>query len=398
MERLFEVFRQRLAQTNTDFVRSQMEATEWEARLVGIRGARGVGKTTLLLQHIKLHRNAFDGSTLYASLDNIWFSDHRLYDLASDFAKRDGRYLYLDEVHKYPNWAQELKNIYDDLPTLNVVFTGSSMLEILNARADLSRRAAVYDMQGFSFREYLNRNLGLSLPKAMLSDILEHHVELAASILERVKVLAHFDNYLKYGYYPFYNDMPSLYYSRINEVTDLIIDIEFPQLRGVDPAYLPKIKQLLYVISESAPFTPNITKLGERIGLTRNSLLLYVAALHDSRLTYSAQKSAFGLTRLQKPDKIYLENTNLMFALAETVPNAGNVRETFFANQLRHSHRVNIAEQGDFLIDGRYTFEIGGGKKGNRQIEDLPDAYIAADNMEYGLRNKVPLWLFGLLY
>lgn len=398
MERLFEVFRQRLAQTNTDFVRSQMEVIEWESRLVGIKGARGVGKTTLLLQHIKLFRNAFDSFTLYASLDNIWFSDHRLYDLASDFAKRGGRYLYLDEVHKYPNWAQELKNIYDDLPTLNVVFTGSSMLEILNARADLSRRAAIYEMQGFSFREYLNRNLGLSLPKATLSDILEHHGELSSSILAQVKVLAHFDGYLRHGYYPFYNEMPSLYYSRINEVADMIIDIEFPQLRGVDPAYLPKIKQLLYVISESAPFTPNITKLGERIGLTRNSLLLYIAALHDSRLTYSAQKSAFGLTRLQKPDKIYMENTNLMFALADTAPNAGNVRETFFANQLRHSHRVNIAERGDFLIDGRYTFEVGGEKKGNRQIEDLPDAYIAADNMEYGLGNKIPLWLFGFLY
>lgn len=193
-------------------------------------------------------------------------------------------------------------------------------------------------------------------------------------------------------------EMPSLYYSQINEVTDLVIDIEFPQLRGVDPAYLPKIKQLLYVISESAPFTPNITKLGERIGLTRNSLLLYIAALHDSRLTYSSQKSAFGLTRLQKPDKIYLENTNLMFAFADTVPNVGNVRETFFANQLRHSHRLNIAEQGDFLIDGRYTFEVGGERKGNHQIENLRDAYIAADNLEYGFGNKIPLWLFGFLY
>ena len=393
-----EVFRQRLAQTSTDFVRGQMDEVEWGARLVGLRGARGVGKTTLLLQHIKLNRNKPDGSVLYASLDNIWFSDHRLYHFASDFAKRGGQYLYLDEVHKYPNWAQELKNIYDDLPTLSVVFTGSSMLEILNARADLSRRAAVYDMQGFSFREFLNRNLGLSLPIVTLSDILDHHGELSATILEQVKVLAHFDNYLHHGYYPFYNEMPSLYHSRINEVVNLIIDIEFPQLRGVEPAYLPKIKQLLYILSESAPFTPNITKLGERIGLTRNALLGYMAALHDSRLTYSAQKAAFGLTRLQKPDKIYLENPNLMYSLAEGMPQAGSVRETFFANQLRRGHRVNVAGQGDFLVDGKYIFEVGGEKKGTRQIADLDHAYIAADNLEYGFGNKIPLWLFGFLY
>ncbi len=396
MERLFETFAQLLSQTSTTFVRDQIDEIAWEARLTGIRGARGVGKTTLLLQHIKLRRQPGDGSVLYASLDNIWFSDHHLYDLASDFAKRGGRYLYIDEVHKYPNWAQELKNIYDNIPSLNVVFTGSSMLEILNARADLSRRAAVYDMQGFSFREYLNRNLGLKLPKVTLDDVLRHHYELSGQILNEVKVLAHFTDYLHHGYYPFYNELPTLYRSRINEVVNLVVDIEFPQLRGVDPAYLPKIKQLLYIIAETAPFTPNITKLGERIGLTRNSLLLYIAALHDSRLTYCAQKTAFGLTRLQKPDKIYLENTNLMYALADTTPNDGSVRETFFANQLHRDHRLNIAEQGDFTIDGRYTFEVGG--KGQKQIEDIPEAFIAADNIEYGMDNKVPLWLFGFLY
>lgn len=397
MERLFDIFAKRLAQTDTTFVRSQMDEIEWKARLIGLRGARGVGKTTLLLQHIKLHRT-LDSSVLYASLDNIWFSDHKLYDLASDFVKRGGRYLYLDEVHKYPNWAQELKNIYDDFAELQVVFTGSSMLEILNARADLSRRAIVYDMQGFSFREYLNRNFGLSIPSFSLQEILENHLEIARQIVAKTKVLAHFDDYLQHGYYPYYNELPSLYRQRVNEVVNLIIDIEFPQLRGVNPAYLPKIKQLLFVVAETSPFTPNITKLGERIGLTRNALLVYLSALHESRLTFSAQKSAFGITRLQKPDKLYLENTNLMYALAENTPNAGNVRETFFANQLRKGHQVNVSEKSDFLVDGRYTFEIGGKEKGRKQIDEVPNGFVAADNVEYGYDNKIPLWLFGFLY
>ena len=397
MEKLFEIFIKKIAQTNTTFVRSLMNEIEWKARLIGLKGARGVGKTTLLLQHIKLF-HPLDGSVLYASVDNIWFSEHRLYDMASEFAKRGGKYLFLDEVHKYPNWSQELKNIYDDLPELKVVFTGSSLLEILNAKSDLSRRAIVYEMQGFSFREYLNRNENLALPILKLEDILTNHLSLSQQILSQVKVLKYFPEYLKNGYYPFYNELPSLYHSRINEVVNLIIEIEIPQLRGVESAYVYKIKQLLYVISESAPFIPNITKLSERIGITRNSLLAYLNALHESRLTFSAQKPGNGMNILQKPDKVYLENPNLMYALADKQTDIGNVRETFFANQLRKSHQVNLSEVSDFLIDGKYTFEVGGKDKGKKQIATLEDAYVVADDIEYGMGNKIPLWLFGFLY
>lgn len=397
MEKLFEIFIKKIAQTDTTFVRSLMNEIEWKARLIGLKGARGVGKTTLLLQHIKLF-HPLDGSVLYASVDNIWFSEHRLYDMASEFAKRGGKYLFLDEVHKYPNWSQELKNIYDDLPELKVVFTGSSLLEILNAKSDLSRRAIVYEMQGFSFREYLNRNENLALPILKLEDILTNHLSLSQQILSQVKVLKYFPEYLKNGYYPFYNELPSLYHSRINEVVNLIIEIEIPQLRGVESAYVYKIKQLLYVISESAPFIPNITKLSERIGITRNSLLAYLNALHESRLTFSAQKLGNGMNILQKPDKVYLENPNLMYALADKQTDIGNVRETFFANQLRKSHQVNLSEVSDFLIDGKYTFEVGGKDKGKKQIATLEDAYVVADDIEYGMGNKIPLWLFGFLY
>lgn len=397
MERLFELFTKKTLQTETRFVRSLMDEIEWKARLIGLKGARGVGKTTLLLQRCKLFHQ-LDGSTLYASVDNIWFSEHRLYDLAVDFAKRGGRYLFLDEVHKYPNWSQELKNIYDDLPELNVVFTGSSLLEILNAKSDLSRRAIIYEMQGFSFREYLNYNLGLDLPGYSLDDILSRHLQISHEILTKVKILKHFSEYLSNGYYPYYNELPNLYHSRINEVTNLIIETEIPQLRGVDIAYIQKIKQLLYIVSESAPFIPNVSKLSERIGITRNALLTYMNALHDSRLTFNVLKNSGGISKLQKPDKLFLENPNLMYALAEGTVDIGNVRETFFANQLRYKHKVNISEQSDFLIDNKFTFEIGGKEKGKRQLTGLSDAYIAADNIEYGMDNKIPLWLFGFLY
>ena len=397
MERLFETFVKKITQTETTFVRSLMNEIDWNARLIGLKGARGVGKTTLLLQRIKLF-HPLDGSVLYASVDNIWFSERRLYDMATEFAKRGGKYLFLDEVHKYPNWSQELKNIYDDLPELKVVFTGSSLLEIINGKSDLSRRAIIYEMQGFSFREYLNRNLNLTLPALKLEDILAGHLALSQQILSQVKVLRYFPEYLKNGYYPFYNELPGLYYNRINEVINLIIETEIPQLRKVEPAYVYKIKQLLFVVAQSAPFIPNITKLSERIGITRNALMTYLNALHESRLTFSAQKPGSGMNILQKPDKVYLENPNLMYALADKQTDIGNVRETFFANQLRKTHEVHLSEVSDFLIDGKYTFEIGGKEKGKKQIAGLEDAYIVSDDIEYGMGNKIPLWLFGFLY
>lgn len=397
MNRLFETYIKKVNQTDVSFVRNLMNEINWDARLIGLKGARGVGKTTLLLQRCKLYHK-LDGSSLYVSVDNIWFSEHKLYDFASDFAKKGGRYLFLDEVHKYPNWSQELKNIYDDYPELNVVFTGSSLLEIINAKADLSRRAVVYEMQGFSFREYLNMSLKINLQSYSLNEILENHVAIAQTVLKEVKVLKYFEHYLKYGYYPYYNELPDLYYSRVSEVVNLIIETEIPLLHSVDVAYTRKIKQLLLIISESAPFVPNISKLSERIGITRNALLSYLNALDESRLIISAHKSSGGISALQKPDKIYLENTNLMYALSDVNVNIGNARETFFANQLRYKHNVNLSECSDFYIDNKYTFEIGGKDKDKKQINNVFNSYIAADNIEYGINEKIPLWIFGFLY
>ena len=397
MDSIMDMFSAKYARTSTSFVRGLEQQIEWDYPLVGIRGARGVGKTTLMLQHIKL-RHKLDGSVLYASADNIWFNAHSIYELATQFAQKGGRYLFLDEVHKYPNWSQELKNIYDDLPELHVAFTGSSLLEILNSRSDLSRRAVVYEMQGFSFREHLNWTQGLNLPALDLSELVDNHVDAAMTLLSQVKPLAHYEDYLKHGYYPFYKESPSLYYTRLNEVVNLVLEVELPQLREVETAYIPKIKQLLYIIAESAPFTPNVTKLSERIGMSRGALLSYMNALHESRITFNLQKDAQGISRLQKPDKLYLDNTNLSFSLVGKEPDKGNMRETFFANQLRYAHRVELSPVSDFIIDGKYTFEVGGHGKGDKQIAAVEDAYLVIDDIEYGHGNRIPLWMFGFLY
>jgi len=398
MDQIIEKFRKKIAFTQTGFVRSILSEINWDARLIGIKGARGVGKTTVLLQYIKLKLADKLDTSLYISLDNIWFSDHKLVDLVDSFVKKGGNYLFLDEVHKYPQWSVELKNIYDDYPELKVVFTGSSLLEILNARADLSRRAVVYTMQGLSFREYLNMHLGTDFTNYKLTDLLISHENISRDIVTKVKPLQFFQGYLQAGYYPFFKEQPDLYHFRLEEVVNMILEVELPLLRKVDVSYVKKLKQLLLVISESAPFVPNITKLGERLGLNRQTMLMYLYYLNEAHLTYSIYKDAHGVSMLQKPDKLFLENTNLMFTLKAENLNTGNARETFFSNQLRNNHLVEFSAQSDFLIDGKYTFEIGGKTKSKRQLQHLPDSYVAADDIEYGFENKIPLWLFGFLY
>ncbi|HMP99018.1 MAG TPA: AAA family ATPase [Cyclobacteriaceae bacterium] len=398
MDAFFEKFKQKLDYTSVDFVRGLMDEINWKARLIGIKGARGVGKTTLMLQYIKLHLQKEIESSLYVSLDNIWFGDNRLVDLVDTFVKHGGKYLFLDEVHKYPDWSRELKNIYDDYPKLKIVFTGSSLLEILNARADLSRRAVVYSMQGLSFREYLNIELGKNFEKISLTDILKHHIDIAELIVKKIKPLQYFPAYLRNGYYPFYKEQTDLYYSRLEEVINMMMEIELPSLRGFDLAYVPKLKQLLYIISTSVPFIPNVNKISERIGLNRVTLLNYLNYLEEIRLTNNIYKDAKGISKLQKPNKIFLENTNLIYALAPDNANLGNLRESFFVNQLTHHHTVEFAEVGDFIIDNKYNFEIGGKDKSDSQIKNTAQSYIAADDIEYGLGKKIPLWLFGFLY
>jgi hypothetical protein len=397
MEELFEKFYKKMDSISLEFTRSLISRIRWEARLIGIKGARGVGKTTLLLQYIKKNL-PLDRSTLYVNLDNIWFAENKLSGMADDFVKQGGKYLFLDEIHKYPNWSQELKNIYDDYPELQVVFTGSSLLEILNSRADLSRRAIIYTMQGLSFREYLGITQGIKLEEYKLEQILNNHNPISREINAVMKPLHYFDAYLKSGYFPFFQEVPDLYYQRLEEVINMTIEIELPLLRKVEVSYIPKLKQLLQIISESVPFIPNVSKLSERIGINRNTFTAYIYFLHEANLTRNLYKDSSGISLLQKPEKIFLENTNFQYALAPSNTDKGAVRETFFANQLGYEYHVDYTDRGDFLINQKYTFEIGGKGKGTQQISNTPNSYLAADTLEYGHGNKIPLWLFGFLY
>jgi predicted AAA+ superfamily ATPase len=398
MESLVSKFYSKLGATSTDFVRDTMYQVNWNARLIGLKGARGIGKTTLLLQYIKLHLSDQLDKTLYVSLDALWFNTNSLMDLVDEFSKKGGKYLFIDEVHKLQGWPQVLKNIYDENPHLNIVFTGSSLLEILNARADLSRRAVVYEMQGFSFREYLSIESGINFEILSLEQILNNHLQEAQKINQKIKPFQYFETYLKQGYYPFYREQPDLYEIRLGEVINMILEIELPQLRGVELAYISKVKQLLVIIAESVPFMPNVSKLSEKININRATLLSYLHYLSEIGLTHNLFKDSYGISRLQKPAKIYLENTNLIYLLAQQNANVGNVRETFFINQLNYKHSVTYAEQTDFKIDDIYYFEIGGKNKTNKQIATLENSYIVADDIEYGYQNKIPLWLFGFMY
>lgn len=397
MKELQEKFIRKIDATPMNFTRSLMDTIRWEARLIGIKGARGVGKTTLILQYIKKNI-PIDQSSLYVSLDNIWFANHTLSSLVDQFVKQGGKFLFLDEVHKYANWSQELKNIYDDYPGLKIVFTASSLLEILNARADLSRRAIVYTMQGLSYREYLNLKLGLQLPSYSLSAILENHLAISRQINTHIKPLEHFSNYLQQGYYPFFQEVPELYFQRIEEVINLILEIELPLLRKVEIAYVSKLKQLLQIISESVPFVPNVTKLSERIGINRNTFVSYLYFLEEAHITRNLYKDAKGITQLQKPNKIFLENTNFQYALSPSKANIGNIRETFFLNQLSVAHTLEYIDETDFLVDHKYVFEIGGKSKNKYQIRNQEQGYLVVDDVEYGMGNTIPLWLFGFLY
>lgn len=398
MEKLIHGFRKKIALTTLDFIRSTENDINWNARLVCIRGPRGVGKTTLLLQHIKKTFSENLQNVLYVSLDNLYFVENSLIDFVETFVQRGGTHLFLDEVHKYPNWSQTIKNIYDDYPELFVVFTGSSLLEILNARADLSRRALVYNMQGLSFREYLSIKTKVELPILSLEEIIKNNEKLSSQIVSKVKPFAYFEDYLKTGYYPFFLEGEDDYNSRLTEVINMILDIELPLLRKIDTSYISKIKKLLMVVAKSAPFIANTTELASMVGVARQTLLSYFDYLEESMLIKQLFKESRGLGTLQKPDKLFLENTNLMYALAEEKIEIGNIRETFVLNQLKKKHDVFFSIESDFYVDNKYTFEIGGKNKKRKQIQGMESSYIIADNIEYGTDRRIPIWLFGFLY
>ena len=381
---------------NLDFRRSIMNNLPWNERLIGIKGSRGIGKTTLLLQYIKKTYQQ-SSQALYVSLDDPYFYNNKLIDLADEFVAKGGVHLFIDEVHKYENWAIEIKKIYDYHTKLKVVFTGSSLLEILNSRSDLSRRALVFEMQGLSFREFLSFKYNYDFEILTLNNILSNHVEISLEIGNKIKPLKYFDEYLRTGYFPFSGENEILYYKQLQEIINMIIEIELPVLRNFGISKIPKIKKLLYIISRAVPFKPNISSLAGKIKISRNSLLEYIYGLSDSNILKNIHKDSFGVSLLQKPDKIYLENTNYIYALSGNFADTGHLRETFFLNQLVQNHSITYPDKGDFIIDEKYLFEIGGKNKTRKQIAGIENAYIVADNIEHGA-GQIPLWLFGFLY
>ena len=390
MEALFSRFQRLLSETNTDFLRYLHDKIIWTDRMIAIVGARGVGKTTMMLQRIKLHHNISD--TLYVTADDMYFADHKLLDLAEQFVKMGGKYLFIDEIHRYANWSKELKLIYDYLPHLQVVFTGSSMLDIYRGTDDLSRRVQLYTLHGMSFREYLNLRYHLQLQPLSLDDVLHHNVAFDGVDYP----LAAFKDYLNNGYYPFSREV-GLYYERLRQIVQLILDVDIPQFANMNAAASQKLKQLLAIIAKSVPFKPNYSKIAAIMGVSRDVLPDYILYMERAGLVNRLFTATTGIRELGKVAKIYLNNTNLVYALGGSNTDIGNIRETFFFNQLSVKADVRESPVSDFLVDG-FTFEIGGRKKGAKQIADTGNAYIVKDDIEFGFANTIPLHHFGMLY
>lgn len=398
MEALFLAYNRKLQETDCTFQRFLYNKIDWNERLIGIKGARGVGKSTMILQHIKM---TFSDTTkaFYASLDHIWFANHTLLDLVEYLYTHEVNHIFLDEVHRYHGWIREIKNIYDSYPQIHIVFTGSSLLEINNAEADLSRRLRIYSLPGMSFREFVAINRIAELPVFELNEILTNHVQIASSITANFKVLPHFEKYLQLGYYPFFLETKSAesYFERLQQVVNTVIENDIPAVEDVEYETLMKAKKLLMTLAQMVPYMPNMTVLCDLLSTTRNQLIRLLSLLERSALIRQLTAEAKNLKAMGKPDKILFNNPNLMFALNKNA-DTGSVRESFFSSMLSVNHGIRYPKQGDLLVDERLLFEIGGKNKGFSQIRDISDSYVVADEVEIGFGNKIPLWLFGLLY
>lgn len=368
----------------------------WDARLIGIRGARGTGKTTMILQYIKEHYNNLS-KALYISLDNFQFQLISLYDVAEYAHTRGIEALFIDEIHYTQHWGQMLKQVFDTFSDLKIVYTGSSMLQIDDAQADLSRRQSVYELHGFSFREYLQFCGLLSTNAITLEDLLHNHTAIAMDLSAKIKPLALFEQYLREGYYPFVLEAKQDYLMRLEKVMQLIINQDIPRVEDLAFPTLQKAQKLLMLLATQVPLEPNISTLCREIGATRDIVIRLLHLMERAGLLMLVSKESKSYKTLSRPDKIFLNNTNQMFALTNQV-NVGTLREAFFLNQLRQSHLVEMPTNGDFKVDQKYTFEIGGRGKTFQQIKDIPNSFLALDEMEYCVGNSIPLYLFGFLY
>ncbi len=384
-----------LNQVSDKLRRAVLDNIEWQDKLIILAGARGVGKTTIMIQRLNEIINK-GIKVLYLSMDDIIVSNLTLIDIAKYHLDNGGSHLLIDEVHKYNNWSQELKNIYDRYKSLFVVATGSSILELNEGKADLSRRAVKYSIAGFSLREFINIETKQNFQPYSLSEIIEHHEQISRQINKDINPIPFFNEYNQYGYYPFYLEGKKSYFRKLNSVINYMIEVDLVQISKMDVSKLPKIKKLLYWLALSSPYEPNISKLSTALELDRATVIQYLTYLDKAELTKSVWSATKTVGQLSKPDKIYLHNANLFF-LTATKPDIGTIRECFFVNCISQEHGVSIPIKGDFFVDEKYTFEIGGKSKGYKKISSIPNSFIVSDDINYSVGNKIPLWMFGFL-
>lgn len=393
MERLIEKSVKKVETVKQIKVRFLYDEIDWGQRLIIILGYRGTGKTTLLLQRM----SAIETKSIYLSLDDIYFETNRLVNTVEQLYNLGYRLFLLDEVHKNLFWAKDIKQLYDDYNDLQIVATGSSILDISKGNADLSRRASVYNLPGLSFREYLLFSKNIILPKLNLAEIIQSHHSLAEDLLEMFVYKSDFKEFLLLGHFPFFIEAKQTYFQKLEETINTVMDSDIAPYAEFNHSTMRLMRKLLFVLSESVPFTPNINKLAEKLDSQRNTILKLLDYMHQAQLIHLLKTSASGTSYLQKPEKIYLQNTNFIHLFSPLQPNIGNIRETFFINQVSAVHTVTSPKYGDFFVADKYVFEIGGINKTNEQIRGVPEAYLALE-IESGVNNRIPLWMFGLLY
>jgi len=397
MDTLLEQSEYLLSHTSLDFKRYLFEEIKWNNRLIGIKGARGTGKTTLVLQWLKT-QNLPVSKAAYFSLDDLYFSNNSLKETILQFYKKGGKILVLDEVHKYKNWSTEIKNIYDVYKDIKIIFTGSSIIDINRQQGDLSRRVIMYELSGSSYREFLSLNYNFQLPVFSLDKILKDAGDLKKLLPNSFRPLEHFNEYLQTGYYPFYQEDKETVHQRINQLIRMIVEYDMAELKDFDIRNAKKVLQLIYVVAQQVPFKPNLVALANKTDIHRNSLNNYLQYLEQARLISLLQPAGKSVAVLQKPEKIYLDNSNLLFALVEQQVEKGNLRETFFRSQVNVVSKINMPISGDFLVDNKYTFEIGGKSKSQKQIAGIKNSWIVKDDLEFPIGNNLPLWMFGFVY
>lgn len=396
--KMLDASARKIRETDVHTERFLLKKIDWRDRLIQISGSRGTGKTTMLLQHMKSAFKDCPDAALYVSLDNLWFETNSLMELADLHYKNGGTHLFIDEVHYLKNWQLIVKNLYDDYPKLNIVYTGSSLLRIDSDSGDLSRRQIIYSLPGLSFREYLGFEGILDVEPVSLPVLLETHRQIADAIASDKHILKCFAEYLQHGYYPFYKEVYSGYEQRLSQVTNQILESDYPAIEKINYSTVQKIRKMLYILAQSCPQTPKMSELYGQLETDRNQGLKMLYVLDKANLLNILSSEKSSLKNMARPDKIYCDNTNIMYSLTENI-NVGTKRETFFLNQMKSAgYEVLYPPTGDFLVEGKYLFEVGGKDKTFAQIKDIPESYLAVDDIESGRGNKIPLWMFGLLY